>query len=776
MAFTVVLFSQRVFAETPSVSYIFPAGGQRGTAVEFKIGGHYLHEACPFEIDGTGIQFSKKITRTKTVWFDGPVIPMPASQRSENYPQDYAGTLNLSKEAELGNRYWRVWNSQGITPSMKFIVGDYSEIVEQEIDGTPLPTSVKLPVTINGRIFPREDIDVWTFTAKAGQVISCEVHAARLGSELDSHLEIRDPNGRRIAENIDWYGSDSFVRFTAPTDGIYSARIQDINFGGLQHFVYRLTITAGAYLDSVFPLGGQRGQTVSLQLTGVNLPSKTQDVLFSKETTVSKQTFLPGQSIFQSTPISLEIGDLSEYIEREQSGHAASTENVVLPCTVNGRIQEAEDVDVWSFEAKKGDSWKFEMHAVQLGSELDPQIEIVDQQGKEISKSRDTGSAVSDFLHIISFPADGTYSVKVHDRFASRGGNQFAYRLIISKPASPNFRITVPSDSINVPRGGEFKLKVLAERLGDLKEEIELEFQNLPAGVTVESAMIPKNKSNVQIVLKAAENAKIEISRITLVGKAKLEKTEIKQTAQIAGSWGEPIRREIHLAVTVPTPFKFHGIFESKYSPRGANFVRHYFVDRNGFNGPLEISLADRQTRHLQGVTGKKIVLPPGESEFDYEISLPPYMQIGRTSRTCLMAVGIVEESDGTKHKVSFSSSEQADQIIILVDPARLSVETAKRSLKAVPGKTTELNLKLARADNLQGPIQIELILPKHLQGVTAEKLVIPAKETTGQLKLHFASSQLGPFNAPVTIRATTNDPRGKPVIAEWQLQIVAGN
>ncbi|MFM7866696.1 MAG: hypothetical protein ACKPHU_21000, partial [Planctomycetaceae bacterium] len=31
-------------ADEPTASYIFPAGGQRGTTVEFHVGGHYLHD------------------------------------------------------------------------------------------------------------------------------------------------------------------------------------------------------------------------------------------------------------------------------------------------------------------------------------------------------------------------------------------------------------------------------------------------------------------------------------------------------------------------------------------------------------------------------------------------------------------------------------------------------------------------------------------------------------------------------------------------------------
>jgi len=235
------------FAEPPHVSYIFPAGGQRGAEVSFKVGGHYLHEGCPFEMTGPGVSASARIERTETVWFEGPLIPQPASQRKEDYPKDYLGSVKIANDAPLGVRRWRVNTSQGVTSRMKFVVGDLPEIIEKEIDGEPIPTSVKLPVTINGRIFPREDVDIWTFEAKAGERISCEVNAARIGSPLDSRIEIRSPAGKVLTENVDALGVDSFVQFVAPTAGRYECRIHDIAFGGLQHYVYRLTIRKGPY-------------------------------------------------------------------------------------------------------------------------------------------------------------------------------------------------------------------------------------------------------------------------------------------------------------------------------------------------------------------------------------------------------------------------------------------------------------------------------------------------------------------------------------------------
>src|SRR6516164_5508325 len=100
-------------ANPPVASYIFPAGGQRGTKVNVRVGGLFLYDKCGFEMIGPGVTAPNHLTRTKTTWFEGPILPLPDSQRQEDYPKDMAGTIDIAKDAELGVRYWRLWTSEG---------------------------------------------------------------------------------------------------------------------------------------------------------------------------------------------------------------------------------------------------------------------------------------------------------------------------------------------------------------------------------------------------------------------------------------------------------------------------------------------------------------------------------------------------------------------------------------------------------------------------------------------------------------------------------------
>jgi hypothetical protein len=228
------------------------------------------------------------------------------------------------------------------------------------------------------------------------------------------------------------------------------------------------------------------------------------------------------------------------------------------------------------------------------------------------------------------------------------------------------------------------------------------------------------------------------------------------------------------LAVTVPTPFKVKGVYEVKYAQRGSRFVRRFALERGDYTGPLTVRLADRQTRHLQGVVGPTIEVPAGVSEFEYPVFLPPWMEIGRTSRTVVMAVGEVADATGTKHKVSFTSLQQNEQIVALVDPGQLSVDLGKKSVAVTAGQRVSVPVRVGRGTGIVGPAKIEVIIPRHMRGVTAQPVTVAADAETAEVLLEFASEIPGPFNQPLLVRATVLKNNDIPFVAESKLELVA--
>jgi len=771
LALLVALVASTACADTPSVAYIFPAGGQQGTTVKFNVGGHYLHEQCPFQMIGLGVQASSTLKRAdNTTWFEGPRIPMPASQAGENYPKDQAGEVVIGEHAPLGFRRWRVWTSQGATTTRQFVIGDLPEIVEREIDGTPVPARVQLPVTINGRIFPREDVDCWTFEAEEGKGYTCEVMAARLGSPLDSHLELRGPDGRRLAENTDAIGSDSRISFVAPETGIYQLRIHDVQFAGLQQYVYRLTITDGAYVEGVYPLGWIRGEQLELELVGQNLGAGTTTVTVPDDAKTSWLTRLEldGQL---TNMIQRETSDLAEYLEVDKGDPTARE----LPAVFNGRIDAAGNVDTWWFEATKDEKIELEVRAARLGSPLDSVLTVLDAEGKELGQADDQGGGQPDAKLTFTAPADGKFQLQLRDRFAQRGGPEFAYRVVVGPvvEAAMDFQLVLPADSITVNRGAEVKVKITVQREGGFDGEIQLAVENLPEGIEVTGDKIEKGKKETSLGFKVPEDTKIQAMPVRIVGRAMVGDAEQQRVArQAAETPGDVAREELFLSIAIPTPYKIVGIFQTQYAPRGGTFFRTYAIERTGYDGPITVSLGDRQVRHLQGVTGPTIVVPAGATEFTYPIKLAPWMEVGRTSRTVVMGVSVQDDGQGGKHKVSYTSHEQNDQIIILVDPGQLQVSVQPETVFYEAGKTIDVEFTVGKGRGLDGDVLVELVSPAHIKGIEAEPVKLTADQRTGILQIRCAESLQSHLNMPLTVRVTA-EPGGNPYTAEAKLSVL---
>lgn len=122
-------------------------------------------------------------------------------------------------EPTVSDRAWqtlplRVRTAHGeALNKVRLAAGSTPEVAEQEPNDTPAEAQrVAIPVTINGRISAAgarapegvagsgPDEDYFRFTAHKGQHLNIEVEAARLGSPLDSVVEVLDGDGREIPQ------------------------------------------------------------------------------------------------------------------------------------------------------------------------------------------------------------------------------------------------------------------------------------------------------------------------------------------------------------------------------------------------------------------------------------------------------------------------------------------------------------------------------------------------------------------------------------------------
>lgn len=738
----VLLGASSAAANPPVASYIYPAGGQRGSTTSVRVGGLFLHEKCGFHLDGNGLTASKHLLPTKSLWFEGPLLPLPESQQQEDYPADMAGTVAIAKDAPLGARRGWVFTSQGGAGGLAFVVGELPEVLEREADGDPIPHRISLPITANGRVFPRDDIDLWEFEADAGQTVTASALGRSLRfSPLAPRLEVLDAAGRVLAENMIHAvpGSDESVKFTAPAKGKYRIRIGDAKAQGGPAYVYRLTITSDPVPEFHFPLKAPADGLKDIVAASGTIPA---------------------------------------------------------PAALNGRIATAEAVQEWKVELKKATRYSFDLQARRFESPLCGIVSIHDAAGKEAARG-ESADPTQDPAFDFQPAADGLFTIRVRERFRSRGGPSFVYRLRISDAAAavPGFTLTVPfpvqqqgpaPDAITLLRGNSVRVRVNVERRGGFAGPVELNVGLLPAGVSCKAVTIAANQNSAELTLQADAKAALTTSPLEIVGTASHgnafvavaglrmpEPKTLRVPAVLMGERFLPETTSLFLTVGIPAPFKIVDDYVMTSAPRGEIYRRKYRIERDpGYTGAIEVSLADRQARHLQGVTGPVISVPANQTDVEYPATLPPWMELGRTCRVCVMAVGKVKDFDGSEHSVSFSSVGQNQQMIVVVGPGRLDLSMEKTTVRVEPGAEVRVPVKVARSRELSGPVTVEAIVPEHWAGVTSARLMIPADKNAGELVLKFAAGECGPFNMPLTLRGTL-ETKATPIRAEAKLELV---
>ncbi len=155
--------------------------------------------------------------------------------------------------------------------------------------------------------------------------------------------------------------------------------------------------------------------------------------------------------------------------------------------------------------------YKVEIHPA--GTRFEPngmpafQIDYVNDDGGPRFGGKDSR------LHFDA-PADGTYFVRLRD---VRGleGERYAYRLTVREP-SPDFEVTFDPKSFNIPRGGRVSLAVTADRKDGFDGAIDVELQNLPAGLTAAPGRIPAGAATTVLMLAASTDAAFDRQQAVL--------------------------------------------------------------------------------------------------------------------------------------------------------------------------------------------------------------------------------------------------------------------
>jgi hypothetical protein len=120
-------------------------------------------------------------------------------------------------------------------------------------------------------------------------------------------------------------------------------------------------------------------------------------------------------------------------------------------------------------------------------------------------------------------------------------------------------------------------------------------------------------------------------------------------------------------------------------------------------------------------------------------VLFPPDLELGRTNRVQLMLVGEITDFDGSRHTVTFTSFEQNEQIISVVTEGLLRLTTSNTSYPVTPGGRVAVPFTLRRtAAVAKRPLRVELKVPAHISGVSAQPVLLAADANEGVLTLEY--------------------------------------
>lgn len=111
-----------------------------------------------------------------------------------------------------------------------------------------------------------------------------------------------------------------------------------------------------------------------------------------------------------------------------------------------------------------------------------------------------------------------------------RGGDEFAYRLVVAPP-KPDLVLRMVPDLQRVAKGDSVAVTVAAERRDGFGSEINLAVQNLPPGFTSSDAVIPAGQPQAKLTITASPDAPLTAFAPVIVGTCTLNNQPFSRTA-----------------------------------------------------------------------------------------------------------------------------------------------------------------------------------------------------------------------------------------------------
>ena len=149
--------------------------------------------------------------------------------------------------------------------------------------------------------------------------------------------------------------------------------ITDALYRGREDFVYRITLGEQPFLTSLFPLGRQVDAATAPQMKGWNLEGAAL-AQPDPDAGPGLQRLVTTRKRIVSNPVPFAQAPWPDGLDQEPNNAPAQAQPVTLPVVLNGRIDRADDWDVFQFsgrsKASRFASSRCSIAAIMSGSPL----------------------------------------------------------------------------------------------------------------------------------------------------------------------------------------------------------------------------------------------------------------------------------------------------------------------------------------------------------------------------------------------------------------------
>lgn len=503
-------------AQAPSIGSTFPQAAKPGETVDVKVRGGNLAGA----------------TQLWTSFTAEAVLPTDVAGNGTN-AAEILYRIKLPADAPLGVQGIRVATPNGISNLKLFVVDDLPSVAQTRPNQTAAAAQpLTLPVAVDGNV-DSLGRDYYKFTVAAGQRVSFEVLARRIGSPLDPMIRILDARGRELAYSDDaaGLGPDSQLSYTFKDAGEYLLEVRDIRFQGGATFQYRLRIGDYPCVTVPYPMGIKRGASASVNFAGTSVQG-VQPVAFNVPTDAAVNWLTVGARSANGKSSGfalLSVGTQDEVLEAEPNNEQPQATRVGFGANINGRFDQPGDIDRFVFTAKGTQRFQFVGVTRSQGSPTDLYMRLLKPDGAEVALAEDAGpnEGVIDY----TFPTDGDYTLIVED-LHRRGGPEFAYRIAV-RPFEDKFQLSASADTLNIPQGGLAAITVTAVR-GSFAGPIHLSIADAPEGVAATPTVIGPGRVAATMTVQCAAGVPAgKVHQLKIVGTSMLGATERKVFATL---------------------------------------------------------------------------------------------------------------------------------------------------------------------------------------------------------------------------------------------------